>query len=108
MHDREDDLQAAADKIGGHLFEASITLRVDHAPAQANAAEDRLRQLCGALGAFTRSRLATFQLPRKPNARSRRFLVSHEELATLWHPPPGVSDDRIELRKGPGANHPNG
>jgi hypothetical protein len=64
LHDREQHLQAASGKIGGHLFEARIILTV-HAPAEAQQlAEDRVRQLAGAFGAFTQSRLATFHLGR--------------------------------------------
>lgn len=90
MHDREDDLQAAADKVGGHLFEVTLSLQVS-VPTQAReTAEERLRQMTGALGAFTRSRLATFEVSpvtHGPRRRAARFLMSHEELATLWHPP---------------------
>jgi hypothetical protein len=92
LHDREDDLQAAADKIGGHLFDANLRFIV-HAPADKRSqALDRIRQMAGALGAFTRSRLATFRIGgvrrgRNRCARDLAFLLSHEELATLWHPP---------------------
>ena len=91
-HDREQDLQAAAGKIGGHLFECRIHLIV-HAPADAHEfAVDRIRQMAGAFGAFTQSRLATFHLGRIrsgiPNHQTGEgSLLSHEELATLFHPP---------------------
>lgn len=92
QHEREDDLQAAAVKIGGHLFEASIRLSV-HVPAgneiQARA---RIRQLAAALGAFTEPRLATFhkgeiRRERKVGEFGKKFLLSHDELATLFHAP---------------------
>jgi len=92
LHEREDDLQAAADKLGDHLFETNLRLVVE-APASLNTqTQERLRRMTGALGAFTRSRLATFAAtPPRRNDRathhSSRFLLSHEELATLWHPP---------------------
>lgn len=92
MHEREDDLQAASEKIGGHLFEASIRLCV-FAPAERyREAENRIQQMAGAFGAFTKSRLATFQVRKIRRGRERHrigrgFLLSHEELATLWHPP---------------------
>ncbi len=92
LHEREDDLQAASDKIGGHLFDSHLRLIV-MAPAERHReAIDRIRQMAGAFGAFTKSRLAVFRLGkicrgRLPPLRGRGFLLSHEELATLWHPP---------------------
>jgi hypothetical protein len=91
MHEREDDLQSASDKVGSHLFDARIRLTVN-APADLEAeARERLRSMTGAFGPFTRSRLARFRptAPKRgsPRVKSERFLLSHEELATLWHPP---------------------
>ena len=154
LHEREDDLLAASEKLGGHLFETTIRLSVevshhqppgdsprfsgepDCRPDRANrrhagtavATEDsgtvhtvelkrsglrcsgssgdigpayrsnsksicidRIRRMAGALGAFTKSRLATFKSTRPycktSTSRPPSFLLSHEELATLWHPP---------------------
>jgi hypothetical protein len=92
QHDREDDLQAASEKVGGHLFESQIRLIVLAPAERQREASDRIRQMAGAFGAFTKSRLATFRLgPIRRGelraARVRGFLLSHEELATLWHPP---------------------
>ena len=101
LHEREDDLQAAADKLGGHLFDVQLRLIVEAAPQLRPQAFDRLRRMEGALGAFTRSRLAKFisgpvrhcRLPapdsrlQTPDLARCAFLLSHEELATLWHPP---------------------
>ena len=52
----------------------------------------RLRTMAGAFGSFTVSRLATFRVKRGRQGRREsragpRFLLSHEEVATLWHPP---------------------
>ncbi len=91
LHEREEDLQAAADKIGGHLFEARIRLFVRGPRDQRSAAIERLRRMAGAFGAFTRSRLATFRAGRPNEHRQSSFLLSHEELATLWHPPTSTS-----------------
>jgi len=91
-HEREADLQAASDKLGGHLFEARIRLSVIVLGHDVERARDRLHSLAGAFGAFTRSRLGMFRLGPfrrgrlKPQS-GRSFLLSHEELATLWHPP---------------------
>ncbi len=91
LHEREDDLQAASDKLGGHLFETTIRLSVDVSWGRGALACDRIRRMAGALGAFTKSRLATFKsTPPVCDAAQKRlpsFLMSHEELATLWHPP---------------------
>ena len=92
LHDREDDLQAASEKVGGHLFESHIRLIVTAPAERHREASDRIRQMAGAFGAFTKSRLATFRLGpiRKASLKPLRghgFLLSHEELATLWHPP---------------------
>lgn len=92
LHDREEDLQGASGKLGGHLFETHIRLVAFAAPGRQPAATDRLHQLAGAFGAFTQSRLATFQVspvqrgsPRPPSRQGS--LLSHEEVATLFHPP---------------------
>ncbi|MFL5330497.1 MAG: type IV secretory system conjugative DNA transfer family protein [Gemmataceae bacterium] len=90
-HDREENLQAAAAKIGGHLFETQIRLFVSVPPGTKQNPADYLRQLVGAFGAFTQSNLATFAIHRVRRngwvARGRGSLMSHEEIATLFHPP---------------------
>ena len=93
-HDREQDLQAASDKIGRHLFEARIRLLVFASPGSHREAKAKLHELAGAFGHFTAPRLAQFHLSRircRRNVRNRTprhgFLLSSEELATLWHPP---------------------
>lgn len=91
IHDREEKLQAAGEKIGGHLFETHIRLVAEARPEHEDIALDRIRQMAGALGAFTQSRLATFHVGhvrRGEPGRSREgSLLSHEEIATLFHPP---------------------
>jgi hypothetical protein len=95
-HEREADLQAAADKLGGHLF--SVRLRVTAAGNDKALARERLQAVAGALGAFTRSRLATFEVCQNEAVSSNLFLLSHEELATLWHPPTvGVEAERMQV-----------
>lgn len=100
-HEREADLQAAADKLGGHIFSAHI--RVQVWARDVAAARERVQLIAGALGAMTRSRLATFSrspLRRGNLGRPRGFgvLLSHEELATLWHPPTaGVGAERMQV-----------
>lgn len=91
LHEREENVQAAADKIGGHLFECWMHLIVCAPSERKGDATERIRSMTGALGAFTRSGLATFRIGRIRSVEGRRttrpFLLSHEELATLWHPP---------------------
>ncbi len=82
-HEREDDLQSATVKLNGHLFETRIRLVVYAPKTDAPLARQMLRQLAAAFGPFKglaafRSISPIFQ---------RAFLLSSEELATLWHPP---------------------
>ena len=55
VHEREEDLQAAADKVGSHLFETRIQLVVAAPPNRGDRARERLQSLIGAFGAFTQS-----------------------------------------------------
>jgi hypothetical protein len=102
LHEREDDLQAASDKLSGHLFGCRIRLIVSGPEDHRDDALDRLRVMAGAFGAFSQSRLATF---RAGSIREKRdgcdsgpsFLLSHEELATLFHPPTAsVQAERLQ------------
>lgn len=102
LHDREEDLQAASGKIGAHLFETHVQIVV-HAPELSDPlALDRLQQISGAFGAFTQSRLARFHLRgicrRAPSCPAGQgSLLSHEELATLFHPPTAtVAAERMQ------------
>ncbi len=90
QHDREELLQAAAMKVGGHLFDVQVRLIAETTPVAKGIADDRLRQLAGALGAFTTSRLSLFRWQASHPRRGPSFLLSTEELATLFHPPTGA------------------
>lgn len=95
-HEHEADLQAAADKLGGHLF--AVRLCVTAAGNDEVLARERLQAVTGALGAFTRSRLAIFESCTTGLPSDNSFLLSHEELATLWHPPTaGVEAERMQV-----------
>lgn len=91
IHDREEKLQAAAEKIGGHLFETHIRLTAQARPEHEALARDRIRQMAGALGAFTQPRLATFHVAgvRRGEPRPARegSLLAHDEISSLFHPP---------------------
>lgn len=92
LHEREENLQAAGAKVGGHLFDVQLTLSVTVANGHPDQAHSRLRQLAGALGVFSSHRLAMlhWQPIRRGSTNLRRvpqFLLAHDELATLFHPP---------------------
>lgn len=93
LHDREEDLQAGSDKLGRPLFEAHLLVRVSAPPEAQADAREKLRELIGSLGHFHAPRLARFHAGRVRRRRrvlrrrARGFLLSAEELATLWHPP---------------------
>jgi hypothetical protein len=89
LHEREEDLQSASDKLGRQLFEARLRVSLAAPMAKRDQARERLQQLAGSLGHFNSPRTGSFQIG-KPH-QSRRlgpvFLLSCEELATLFHPP---------------------
>ncbi|HEX4129566.1 MAG TPA: hypothetical protein VHZ24_05950 [Pirellulales bacterium] len=90
-HDRETALQSAHDKLRHRLFEVRLRLSV-RAPAEhEDRALAKLKELAGALGAFTEPDQAAWHLVslERGDKRQRRkgFLLSTEELATLWHLP---------------------
>jgi hypothetical protein len=91
-HDREEDLVAASDKLGRHLFEAHIRLTVAASQDQRKRASAAMRHLAGAFAQFTTPRTSAFSASRvSVEASGRQFsgrgsLLSCEEVATLWHP----------------------
>ena len=89
LHDREDDVQAGADKLGKHLFEVHIRLIVTTSQKEKERARSKLREMAGAFGQFSVPRLAAFHAVQRGRGErhGRGFLLSAEELATLWHPP---------------------
>lgn len=99
LHDSEKDLQAAAVKLGHHLFEAELSIMAIAPPEFTDDAERKLHEIAAVLHKFTVPRLATWESLRmkkvqgKGISRGRGFLLSDEELATLWHlPTKGVRD----------------
>ncbi len=92
-HEREDDLNAASQKIGSFLFEAQMRLLVCGPLEAEKKALSKLAELRAVVSATANPRLNVFRAsrvkrrnawPRSP--RSRGFLLSAEELATLFHP----------------------
>ncbi len=91
LHEREEDLQGASEKAGKLLFEARVSISVTAPNAAAQDAKGKLLELAGTFGQFSSHRLASFHFGRMRCNRRRRprlagFLLSTEELATLWHP----------------------
>lgn len=92
-HDREDVTQAAYDKLGRQLFETEMRVVVTAPEIQEARALAKLDELVGALGQVSHPHQASLHLRslrRSTSLRSRQsrsFLLSAEELATLWHPP---------------------
>lgn len=105
LHDREDDVQAASDKIGGHLFAVQIQLIVEAPEGSEQSARASIRQMAGAFGVFTTTRLATFRLGSigrgvPEQFRGDRWIGSHTELATLVHPPTAsAAADRMQTQE---------
>ena len=70
------------------LFECWLTLKV-FAPADAEAiAHRKLKEIRGAFGRFTNSEMefASSRIRKKTRVLKRGFLLTPQELATLWHP----------------------
>lgn len=91
-HDREEDLQAAADKLGRPLFETRIVLSIAGPRDAGSQAGYKLREMAGSFGQFRNRQAALYFSRTRPRHLFRwrqrpGFLLSTEELATLWHPP---------------------
>jgi hypothetical protein len=88
-HEREDDVQAAGDKVERPLFETTIRLSVTAPPTASAEAKRKLREMAGAFGQF-HNRKASFHsshIRRRPRLFTpKSSLLSTEELASLWHP----------------------
>ena len=98
LHESERDLQAAGVKLGQHLFEAHLRIRASAPRENQVDAHRKLHEIAAVLNKFTVPRLATFDSSPIRNetrkARSKRgFLLSDEELSSIWHlPTRGVRD----------------
>src|SRR5262249_37542897 len=87
LHEREEDLAAAGDKLGKLLFEVRVRIEVDAPRNAKERALGKLDEIAGSFGTFA-GRRAVFHHSRRK--KPRPFLLSVEELATLWHPPVGT------------------
>src|SRR5688572_14200783 len=92
-HERESDVLAGSDKLARLLFEVCLVIRVSAKSASKSAAV--FHAVSGAFGQFSVPGLASFHAGRVRRLRHRTyrarfresFLLSAEELATLWHLP---------------------
>jgi len=93
-HDREDELQAAQDKMNRLLYATSIQINVI-APTQKRVdAEAKLQEILGSFKQFDlpqsnalKVRQTTTKKHLQTQLIGQGFLLSNEELATLWHLP---------------------
>jgi hypothetical protein len=91
-HDRETPFQAAEDKLRRQLFDVRLRLIVEAPASHKLRALAKLQELRGVLGQFVMRDQAAWHVVRKPRTSKPRdrpapFLLSAEELATLWHVP---------------------
>lgn len=87
------ELRAAGEKLDRPLFEVAIRLRVAGPVRAERLAAEKLREMAGTFGLFASPGMVAFtpsetRRAGRPSRRTGRgFLLSAEELATLWHPP---------------------
>ncbi len=106
LHQREEDLQAGSDKLTKMLYEVELRFIV-HAPAgNEDQAITTLGHLAGGIGQFGTRRQATFRCSRPRHGSMKApssFLLSSEELATIFHPPTATVQtetlSRIDFRE---------
>lgn len=84
---RKEPFQTDPLKVSQNLFEAWLTVSVSSPLAAKPIAERKLREIAGAFGRFTDSDTRFIaDPPRRKVKRSRPFLLTAKEAATLWHP----------------------
>jgi hypothetical protein len=86
-------------KLGHHLFEAHLRITVSAPPETQEDAHRKLNEIAAVLNKFTVPRLATFESSpirlemHATRHEQRGFLLSDEELSSIWHlPTKGVRD----------------
>ncbi len=89
LHDREEDIQAASDKLGRLLFEGRLRVSISAPASRRDEIPQQLQQLAGSLGHFNSPRTAAFQFlpPHTSRRLSPKFLLSTEEVASIFHAP---------------------
>lgn len=93
-HEREDKVAAAVDKINRLLFLSNVRVSVIAPAAARAAAEAKVQEISSSFHQFSLPQcngfraLAPRDLPQIPSGFTRPgFLLSAEEIATLWHVP---------------------
>lgn len=92
-HQREDPLSAAMNKLAKPLFDTRVQLTVYAEPQQAESAKKYLLEIAASVAAFQGSTRASFtkspirhSTKPRPPLPQQLFLMSTEEIATLFHP----------------------
>lgn len=92
--DRKDAWNAAQDKLQRQLYETHLVFEVEASRQSTKLATLALHTLASALGLYQRFPFTRFRLGRVRRHRRKRnpfrttgFVLSAEEIATLWHPP---------------------
>lgn len=87
--DRQDDLESASHKLHQMLFSATLEIAVSGPPEAGKQVRSKASEIASAFSVWN-GRRAKFHRSRHP----KRFLLSAEEAASLWHPPTtGVAAD---------------
>ncbi len=93
-HDREDAVAGAFDKVNRLLFLCNVRVSVIAPAGQRKAAEQKLREIAGSFLQFSLPQSNSFKLGHAhadtalpTGIRKHPFILSVEEVATLWHLP---------------------
>ncbi len=93
-HEREDAIAAIADKVNRLLFAGNVRISVITRPATVEAAKHKLQEIASSFRQFTLPQSNGFAVAKVASAAQiplglmhRPFILSAEELATLWHFP---------------------
>ncbi|MEL7499734.1 MAG: type IV secretion system DNA-binding domain-containing protein [Planctomycetota bacterium] len=90
-HERETDVQSASNKLNSACFATRIRISVYGPSDQPDLATSLIQQVYSPLAQFNAPRLGQFTIgptltaPKK--RRSRFFILSCQELSSIWHPP---------------------
>ena len=93
-HHRESDLEGGLDKLSRHVFSVELTISVAGSNLALEQASNQINRIAAAINQFVVPRRSEFKLGRIKAGRTRpsSWLLSSEELATIWHlPTAGVS-----------------
>jgi energy-coupling factor transporter ATP-binding protein EcfA2 len=91
-HERETDIQSASNKLSSACFATRIRITVHGPSDQPDLAASLIQQIFSPLAQFNAPRLGQFSLGpvhsvSKPKRQSKFFILSCQELSSIWHPP---------------------